>query len=149
MVVTQLEVPQATAVAKPDELIEATLASLDTQPRKFGLPARFSVVGGVLKVPIAMNCAVPPMVFRVWLLGMMVIAVNSRRSGTPVVTIRVAVPTTGPEDPFMVAVMVVVPTATAVASPEELMVATPVLLDAHVASSVMFCVVGGCEPPFV
>jgi hypothetical protein len=49
----------------------------------------------------------------------------------------------------MVAVMVVVPTATAVASPEELMVATPVLLDAHVASSVMFCVVGGCEPPFV
>jgi hypothetical protein len=148
MVVTQLEVPQATAVAKPDELIEATLASLDTQPRKFGLPARFSVVGGALKDPIAMNCAVPPMVFSVWLLGMMVIAVNSRWSGTPVVTFRVAVPTTGPKDPFMVAVMVVVPTAKAVARPEELMVATPVLLDAQVASSVIFCVVVGCEPPF-
>jgi hypothetical protein len=92
---------------------------------------------------MAMNCAVPPIVFRVWLLGMTVIAVNSRWVWTPVVTVSVAVPTTGPEEPFMVAVMVVVPTETAVASPVESTVATPVLLDAHVASSVMFCVVGG------
>jgi len=77
-----------------------------------------------------------------------VIAVNSRGPPVPPVTVRLAVPTTGPSEPFMVAVMVVVPVLTAVASPAESTVATPVLLDAHVASSVMFCVVVGCEPPF-
>jgi hypothetical protein len=44
----------------------------------------------------------------------------------------------------IVAVIVVVPFATAVAIPEELTVATSVLLDAQVTEDVMFCVVDGC-----
>jgi len=45
MVVRQLDVPQATAVAKPEESIVATPGTLDTQVT---CPARFSVVGGAL-----------------------------------------------------------------------------------------------------
>jgi hypothetical protein len=92
--VLQLEVPQPTAVAKPDELIEATSLSLDTQPWKSGLPARFSVVGGALYVPMAINCAVSPKLFRVWAAGMRVIAIKARWVKTPVVTVSVAVPVT-------------------------------------------------------
>jgi hypothetical protein len=44
----------------------------------------------------------------------------------------------------MVAVIEVVPLPTAVATPEELTVATSVLLDAHVTLDVMFWVVDGC-----
>jgi hypothetical protein len=76
----------------------------------------------------------------------MVIAVNSRAPPPPpvVVTVRVAVPTTGPEEEVMVAVMDVVPLLTAVASPEELTVATSVLLDAHVTEVVIVWFVDGC-----
>jgi len=46
----------------------------------------------------------------------------------PIVTSMLALA----ENPFMVAVMVVLPAPTAVASPDEFMVATAVSLEAHV-----------------
>ena len=62
IVVRQLDVGQATAVAKPDWLMVATPGSLDCQ---FPRPAMFWVVGGLLNVPIARNCATSPSVTNV------------------------------------------------------------------------------------
>ena len=61
-------------------------------------------------------------------------------------TVRLALPVTWPIDEDVVAVIVVVPELTGVANPEELTVATPGLLDAHVTESVIFSVLVGCEP---
>jgi hypothetical protein len=58
-------------------------------------------------------------------------------------TVKVDVPATGPEDVFIVAVIVVSPVLTAVATPVELMVATPALLEAHVTWLVMSWVLEG------
>jgi hypothetical protein len=143
--VLQREVPQPTAVASPVVLMEATSLSLETQPWKSGFPARFSAVGGALYVPMAMNCAVSPILFRVWVPGMSVIPTRARSAETPMVTVSVAVPVTKPNDEDMVAVIVVVPPLRGVASPVELMVATAGLLDAHVTESVMSVVWVGCE----
>ena len=52
-------------------------------------------------------------------------------------TVRTVDPTIAPE----VALMVLVPTATAVANPPELMVAVAVVPDAQVTEAVRFCVV--------
>jgi len=88
--------------------------------------------------------------------------------GTEVATVMVVLAVTfdvdaEPDDGAIVAVIVVVPTATAVASPDELTVATVVLDDVHVAwlvtSSVLplpsvpvalnCCVLPGCTAGFV
>jgi hypothetical protein len=79
--------------------------------------------------------------------GRIVIVVNCRwPPPPPVVTVRVAVPTTGPDDEDVVAVMEVVPELTGVATPKELTVATAELLDPQVTESVMSFVRRGCEP---
>jgi hypothetical protein len=53
------------------------------------------------------------------------------------VTVTVAVAVSGPLYPVALAVMVVVPAATAVTSPDALIVATPVLLEVQVTLLVM------------
>jgi len=58
-------------------------------------------------------------------------------------TVRVVEPLIAPET----ALIVVVPTATAVATPADVIVATPVLEDDHVAEVVRFCVVLSLNEP--
>jgi hypothetical protein len=62
--------------------------------------------------------------------------------GEPV-TVRVAVAEVTPVNPLMVAVIVVVPADTPVATPEELMLAIPGTLEVQVTEFVMSCEVGG------
>jgi hypothetical protein len=62
------------------------------------------------------------------------------------VTVSVAVAETVPPNPFIVAVMVVVPGATPVARPEESIVATAGTLEVHVTWLVMFCVDAEWDP---
>lgn len=144
MVATQLEVEQPTAVADPVWSIVAIVASLDCHVTS---PARLCVVGLLLNVPIAMNWAASPTVVSVWAPGTIEILTRSWPGCTVAgVTVRLAVPLTGPDDEDMVAVMEVVPELTPVASPAELMLAIPVLLDTHVTELVMSAVVAGCEP---
>jgi hypothetical protein len=59
------------------------------------------------------------------------------------VTVRTAVAESMPPNPGMLAVIVDVPADTAVASPEELMVATAVVLDPHDTRVVTSSVVEG------
>jgi len=51
------------------------------------------------------------------------------------------------ETPELLALMVLVPAATAVTSPEELIFATPVLLELHVAEVVIFAVLPSLNVP--
>jgi hypothetical protein len=70
--------------------------------------------------------------------------IDCRPPPLPPVTVRLAVPTIGPDDEDIVAVMEVVPELTAMATPVEgMMVATAVLLDAQVTELVMSFVLGG------
>src|ERR1035438_2632973 len=116
---------QFTAVANPDSLIVATSMSVDCHVT---VSVTSSVVGSALNVPIARNWAVSPDAYksRVPAAGRIVIPVNVLG---PTVTVRLVVP----EIPSKIAVIVVSPTLTAVASPEELTVATFVSLELHVA----------------
>src|ERR1700722_8903121 len=57
------------------------------------------------------------------------------------VTVKTALETAGPRNAGAVAVMVVVPAPTAVATPAELTVATAGALEVHVTVAVIFCVV--------
>ncbi len=95
-------------------LITATVVELELQVT---VSVRFCVEPSV-KVPVAVNCCVVPSAME-GLAG--VIAIDSRAAG---VTVSVVVPLTAPE----VAVMLVLPVATLVASPmvgaESLIVAT-------------------------
>jgi hypothetical protein len=132
-------VPQPVAVARPVELMVAIATLLDAQ---VALSVRSSLAVGGVNVPRARNCVVCPICGMVGAAGYSVITVSP--PVPPVVTVRLAVPTTGPNDELMVAVMDAVPLPTALAKPEELTVATSVLLDAHVTSAVTFWFVGGC-----
>jgi len=141
IVAKQLVDAQPTAVACPDELIEATLVSLDCHVTS---PAMFWVVGLLLKVPITMNWAVSPIAFTVWAPGIIVRLIRSWMAGPdPLATFRLAVPVTRPDELDEVAVTEVVPMLTPVASPEALMVAIAGVLEAHVTELVMSRVDGG------
>ena len=96
-------------------------------------------------MPIAKNWAVSPTAANVWLLGSIERLIKPLLL-VPLVTVKVAVPVTGPNDEDMIAVIVVVPALRGVASPDELMLATVGLLDDQVTESVMFWVWVGCEP---
>ena len=63
--------------------------------------------------------------------------------GAVALTVRMVVPLIAPDT----ALIVVVPAATPVATPEELIVATPVFDDDHVAVLVIFCVVLSLRAP--
>jgi hypothetical protein len=89
-----------------------------------------------------MYCTVWPAEGTVWFTGRTVNEV--RLPVALLLTVRVAVPVTPPLPP--VAVMVVVPSPVAVASPVELMVATLDTLEVQVTWSVRFCMFA---PPFL
>jgi hypothetical protein len=130
-------------VANPAESIVATDTSLDNHVTWF---VKSRVVGVPLNVPIATNCVVSPAWPRagggVVVAGGM-IAMETSPFGE---TVTVAVPLKTPVDPVLLAVMVVVPVATAVTTPVLLTVATEGTLEAHCESSVIFCVVLGWLP---
>ena len=135
-------VPFATAVATPlAELMVATETTLDFQVAALivAVPivavwlVRFTVVP-VDVVPITMSPTVWPAVVSVCDAGMM--ASETRGSVDPeILTVRVAIPvTTVPSGFVAVAVIAVVPLATAVATPvAELIVATDGTLELHAA----------------
>jgi hypothetical protein len=106
---------------------------------------RSLTVGAVENVPIARNCPVSCKLPTTIPLGMMV----SERMLPPLppevppvepVTVRATSELTGPLNAVAVAVIVVVPALTAVASPEALTVATEGELEVQVTPLVKFCV---------
>jgi hypothetical protein len=122
-----VEVPAATAVASPAELMVATVVVEEAQATEF---VRFAVLPSVY-VPVAANC---------WVVATTIEApagVTATLTRAGAVTVRVVDPLTEPE----VAVIVVAPRAIVDASPLPLIVADEVL-DIHPAVLVRFC----CEP---
>jgi hypothetical protein len=125
--------PAATAVASPAVLIVAAAGVLEFH---VALEVRFSVVP-LLSVPVAVNCRVSPVA-------------SEELAGVTAMDTKVAAVAVSPVDPWMlpeVAVMVVVPGATAVASPAALIVAAAGVLEAHVTLAVSFCVVPSLNVP--
>jgi len=103
-------VPVAKLVASPEALIVAVVAFEEPQLTE----AVMSSVLLSLKVPVAVNCLDAPT-------GMPEFAgVTARDTRVAAVTVTFALPVTEPE----VALMLAVPTATPLANPEELIVAT-------------------------
>ena len=136
-------VPQDTAVADPVLLTVATGILLEDHVVAVLLVR--SISPPLTSVPKATNCVVCPICGIVGLLGRIVM--DCRPGGPPAVTVRLAVPTTTPDDEDMVAVMEVVPELTATAAPTgapgEEKVATAWLLEAQVTEFVMSVVLGG------
>lgn len=106
---------------------------------------RSLTVGVLENVPIARNCPVSCKLRTVIELG---IIVNETKSPPPAPvlppepeTTRVALELTGPLNASAEAVIVVVPPLTAVATPDELIVATVGTLEVQVTALVIFCVV--------
>lgn len=122
-VAVMVAVPAATPVAKPEELMVATAVLLEVQV------AEVVTVAVLLSeyVAVAVNCCVPRLLI-VGLLGAMVNELTTLLLTVSVVLCFI---------PLSVAVIVVVPSATAVARPEALMVATAAFEDAQVAVEVM------------
>jgi hypothetical protein len=89
--------PQATAVASPVELIVAIPVSAEAQVT---ISVMSTVIGGAVYVPLAMNCEVSPIVYKVcvFIPGRIVIADNALCCiGVPGLTVKVAVPVMVPE----------------------------------------------------
>ena len=123
-------VPEAAAPV-PFELIGKMFGAPEIQLTEF---VRSLTVGADANVPIARYWPVPCRLFTVTEFGMM--ESESRPVTLPVlpvglITVIVLVVETTPVNPFMLAVIVVVPADTAVATPEELTVATDGALDVH------------------
>jgi hypothetical protein len=106
--------------------------------------------GAVENVPIARNCPVPCKLPTVIELGMIA---SERRlpalSPAEPVTVRVALELVAPLNAAPRAVIVVVPSLTAAATPEALMVATEGMLEVQVTPLVIFCVEGCLALPYV
>lgn len=118
-----LVVPAATPVAKPLALMVAVAAVLDAQVSVASCAA-LAVVPSVIR-PLAVNCVVLPTVTAAGLGAM------DKVANTAALTVNVIVLD---GTPAMLAVMVVVPTATLDTPPVALTVATAGLLDAHVTA---------------
>jgi len=121
------EVPTAIPLAKPAELIVATLVVPELHVT---LAVKFCVLLSVY-VPVAVNCCVVPFAI-VGLAG--VTAIDTTVAGS---TVSV---TAGLVIPFSDAVICELPTPTLVARPAELIVATDVVAEFHAACVVMFFV---------
>jgi hypothetical protein len=120
------------AAPVPFVLMGKMFGAPETQLTEF---VRSLTVGADANVPMARYWPVPCRLLTVTELGMM--ESDSRPATPPVlpaglITVSVPVVETTPVNPFMLAVMVVVPEPTAVATPVELMVATDGALDVHV-----------------
>jgi hypothetical protein len=120
--------PVATAVASPTELIVAAALLPDVQ---VAVEVTFAVEPS-LYVAVAVNCCVAPAIM-LGLAGVTEIPVTVLAAA---VTVKVATPLI----PFIEAVTVVEPAASAVASPAELIVATAAFASVHVAVDVTFAV---------
>ena len=114
-------VPTAAAVASP---VTETGAPVDDHVTD---PVRFCVLLSV-KVPVAVNCCVRPLAIDGFA------GVTAIDTNVAAVTVRTVDPTIAPD----VALIVLVPTAAAVASP---VTETGAPVDAHVTDVVRFCVV--------
>ena len=121
-----VDVPGPTSLARPAASIVATSGSDDVQATEVVR----SCVEASEKVPVAVNGCVAPLA-TVGLAG--VTAIEASTGGA---TVSVVLPLTVPE----LAVMVVVPTATAVARPPAAMVAAAGVDDVQVTEAVMSCV---------
>src|SRR5581483_623071 len=119
-------VPAATPVASPAVVIVATEVVPDAHVTWL---VTFCVLLSVY-VPVAVNCCVVPLAIDGFA-G--VTAIDCNAAGVTVSTVE---PFTAPK----VALIVLVPVATAVASPAVVIVATEVVPDAHVTWLVTFCV---------
>jgi hypothetical protein len=115
---------------------------------------RSLTVGAVENVPIARNCPLSCKLPKTIPLGIMV----SERMPAPLpppvpplvpVTVRFAEEVIGPANPVVLAVMIVEPALTAVATPEALTVATEGLLETQVTPVVTFCVEAWFALPYV
>src|SRR5271163_1264337 len=121
-----VEVPTPAPLARPAALIVAVAVVPEDQVT---LDVRFCVEPS-LNVPMAVNCCVAPLVIEGF-------------AGVTAIDCSVAavtVSTVEPEIDDDVAVMVEVPTAAPVASPDALIVAVVVVPDDHVTVPVKFCV---------
>lgn len=125
-VAVMFEVPIATAVARPRELIVATVVVAEVQVAD---AVRFCVLLSAY-VPMAVNCWVRPLAID----GFAGVTATDTNGGRR--TVRTVEPLIGPS----VAVTLELPAATAVATPAVLMVATVVVVDVHVADAVRSCV---------
>ena len=121
-----VDVPTFTAVARPAALIVAFAGVPDDHVT---LPVRFCVELS-LNVPVAVNCCVFPAATDGFA------GVTAIDDSVAAVTVNVVEPTTAP----LVALIVDVPTFTAVANPAALIVAFVGVPDAHVTLPVRFCV---------
>jgi hypothetical protein len=137
-------VPTASAEANPPAVMVATAVVPDAHVTE---AVRFCVLLS-LYVPVAANCCVSPLTID-GLAG-----VTAIDCSVAPVTVSKVEPTTDPD----VALMVLVPTATAVANPPLLIVAVAVVPEAQVTDDVKFCVllslyvpvaVNCCVRPFV
>ena len=128
-----VELPAFTAVARPPEVIVATVVVPEAHTT---LPVKSCVVVS-LNVPVAVNCCVPPTMTE-GLAGVTAIDTN-----TAAVTFNVVDPTMLP----LVALIVEVPTFSVVARPPALIVATVVVPEAHTTLPVRFCVVLSLNVP--
>jgi hypothetical protein len=121
------DVPTATPLARPAELIVATAVAADTH---VACVVRFCVLVSEY-VPVAVNCSLVPL------------AIDGP-TGVTAIDTSVAAATVnvsgGLVRPPNAAVICDVPTPMPVAKPAELIVATPVVPDTHVACVVKFCV---------
>ena len=126
-------VPVPTPVATPAAVIVATVGVPDDQVT---LVEIFCVVPS-LNIPVATNCWLKPLA-REGFAG-----VTAMVSRIAELTVRFVEPTVFPE----VAVIVVVPACSALASPAALMVAVVALEEAHVAVVVRFCSVPSLKVP--
>jgi hypothetical protein len=119
-------VPAATAVANPPELMVA----VPVVPEAHVMEAvRFCVLLS-LYVPVAVNCCVNP-------------ATTDGFAGVTAIDCSVTVDTVSKVEPTTdpnVALMVLIPTASAEANPPAVMVAVAVEPEAHVTEAVRFCV---------
>ena len=118
--------PAATAVAKPLALIVATVVVCEVHT---AVLVKFCVELSE-KVPVAVNCSVAVIAI-VGFAG-----VTAIDTSVGAVTVSVVVPLMAPE----AALIVLVPVPTPVANPPEVIVATVVVSELHVAVLVRFCV---------
>jgi hypothetical protein len=119
-------VPAPTAVANPPVVMVATPVVAELHVTE---PVRFCVELSE-NVPVAVNCCFAPALIEGFA-GVTAIDVS-----VAAVTVRVVEPLTVPET----ALIVLVPTATPVANPPVVIVATPVVAELHVTELVRFCV---------
>jgi hypothetical protein len=129
-----VDVPCAKPVAAP---VALTLATLGADEFHVTIAVRFCVEPSAY-VPVAVNCSVPPE-------GIDGFAgVTAMEDRTDDATVKVVVPEI---EPWVAVIVVLLPDCTPVASPDELMLATPGDEEVHETAPVKFCVLPSVYVP--